>query len=119
MEFVLHECDLLNAIALLEETEVEMGKTFGGVGKAPQADIVAKLLTYLKAHKAVPRSTLMQYFMRDLDVNGLDGILNTLEASRAIKRRITAEDTYIEMVYKADGSHLLPSDFEQSEGGNT
>lgn len=117
MEFILHECDLLNAIALLEETEKEMGKTFGGVGKAQHADLASKLLAYLGNNGEVPRSTLMNYFIRDIDISGLDMLLGTLEASRAIKRRITAEDTYVRLVYKADGSHLLHSNFEDSDGG--
>lgn len=92
--------DLKAAITLLEETEVMMPQTFGGVGKSQNVDITNKVLTILAEKKTVMRSELLRLFYHDADRDTMDKVLSTLAAMGAAKVTITTNDAKIEYTYK-------------------
>lgn len=106
MQKVITSEDLQNAVALLEETEIQMRQTFGGVGKASNVGVMSKMLTMLGEAKMLTRSQLINAFCHDVTIQGLDEVLNTLEAMRSVRRVYTKTDVEIHFIYKADGSHL-------------
>jgi hypothetical protein len=81
---VIDLCDFEEALSLLHETEHTMGATFGGVGKAPHADVTNKIIIYLGDKKAVRRSELISYFLNDIHLHEMTSILETLLQGKAI-----------------------------------
>lgn len=109
MQQIITAEDLANAIHLLEETELSMRQTFGGVGKATNVGVMGKMLTLLGEHGMLTRSQLINAFCHDVTIQGLDEVLNTLEAMKSVSRAYTKTDVEIHFRHKADGSHMLGS----------
>lgn len=120
MQQIITEGDLAAAIALLEETELSMRQTFGGVGKASNVGVMGKMLTMLGEQKRMSRSQLINIFCHDVSIQGLDEVLGTLEAMKSIRREISQNDTVIVFQHKADGSHayMTQAEVEVDNGEN-
>lgn len=106
MQMVITHGDLENAVKLLEETELMMRQTFGGVGKASNVGVLNKILTYLGTVGSATRSHLINQHSSDVSITALDEVLNTLEAMKAIRKEYSEGECRIVFTYKADGSHL-------------
>ena len=73
--------DFKRALDLVERTEVQMTRTFSGVGKRDDADIMSKVMAAIGIYKGtgVTFNDLLKSFYHDIDVDGLTKILMTLE----------------------------------------
>lgn len=63
--------DFFRAKHLLEEAELNMGKTFGGLGKSRTSEESNVVINYIKQMGITTRSLLLQKFFRDIDANSL------------------------------------------------
>lgn len=76
--------DFGRALKTLMAAEVKMPKVFGGLGTARYSQVTEKILTFLSNRNKVSRSELMVSFYRDLDLETLQIIENTLAAMKVI-----------------------------------
>jgi len=77
--------DFERAVSVLSGTEVKMPKTFAGVGKAKEADMMSKVINELGKHKEGMEMSELQYmFMYDADKWVMDQVIQTLDASNLI-----------------------------------
>lgn len=93
------DVDLQSAIDLLLETEVNMPKTFGGVGKSQNVDVTNKVIAYVAEQKEVRRSELVRIFYHDADRMVMDNVLRTLETMQSVELR-HLEDGDMKIIYK-------------------
>lgn len=70
--------DFVRAIALLEEAERNMGKTFGGFGKSKTSDATEAVKDYLQKMGISTRSHVLSRFYRDVDAYTMTNIEETL-----------------------------------------
>lgn len=77
---IIDRCDGEAAVNLLIDTEVNMPNTFSGMGKAPNADTMARIMAYIGNKKTVSYAELLKVFIHDIDKRMLDNIIQTLEA---------------------------------------
>ena len=86
-QMTLTYADLDRAIKVLEEAELKMEGVFKGVGRSDIADILHRVMTYLKLSKTneVPVWQLAQSFKGDMDKFIMDRVLNTLESMKVAK----------------------------------
>jgi hypothetical protein len=97
---IITEQDFNSARALMEETEVKMPRTLGGMGKSANADVTTKVLAILASQKQVKRSELLQTFYHDADKDTMNKVLATLESMKAIEIRSVKGDAMIYYTYK-------------------
>lgn len=81
----LTEHDFARAKRTLEAVEVQMSKTFGGLGKSRSSDAVQQVLDYVKAVGTTTRSLLLTRFYRDIDVNTMKEVETTLENMKVVQ----------------------------------
>jgi hypothetical protein len=74
------------ALKLLEETETEMGKVFGAVGRSLITADVDKITQIIKQHKAIKEKHLMQMVWRDMDSRKFDNVIDTVLRTGRVKR---------------------------------
>jgi len=86
-QMVLTTADLKRAIAVLEEAELKMQGVFSGVGKSDTADILHRVMVFLKMSKTkeIPVWQLAQHFKGDMDKMMMDRVLDTLDAMKFSK----------------------------------
>lgn len=72
---VIEAQDFRRALALLEETEVDMPNALGGIGTNPNADMTFRMIQMIN-EKPRPLSELIQHFIYDADA---DSIIATAE----------------------------------------
>lgn len=77
--------DFVRAKGLLEAVEVNMGKTFGGFGKARNSDVTENIKNYIQHMGISTRKSIMAKFYRDIDPMGLSVIEQTLEQMGVVK----------------------------------
>jgi len=77
--------DFARALEAMKSAEVKMVKVFSGLGSAKYSQVTEKVLTYLSTRKRVARSELLLNFYRDLDMETLKIIEETLSAMKVIK----------------------------------
>jgi hypothetical protein len=92
---LITEEDLAHAIATIVEAEQKMPRTFGGVGRLHQADVINKILADIAYQKEVKRSELLRRYIRDITSFDMDKVLSTLEGSGFIETVTKAGDTII------------------------
>jgi hypothetical protein len=68
---VVQKEDFLIALNLLEEAEIAMPSTFGGLGLAKNSHVIDILINYIKTQRRTTRKLLLQRFYRDIDSQGL------------------------------------------------
>ncbi len=80
--------DMERAKSILEAAEVNMHKTFGGLGKSKYSDAVEMVLDYLIIRKEIKRSELLTMFRRDLDPPTLKVVEEVLTQMKVMKLTI-------------------------------
>lgn len=80
--------DFIQARHILEEAEIKMAKTFGGLGKAAHSDATEGVMNYIKTMGITTRSVLMSKFYRDVDPFTLKGIEETLVNMKVVKIKL-------------------------------
>lgn len=86
-QMTLTTADLERAIATLEEAELKMQGVFSGLGRSDTADILHRVMTYLRLSKTdeVPMWQLARSFRNDMDKLLMDRIIDTLEMMKFAK----------------------------------
>ena len=86
-QMTLTTADLERAVEVLEEAELKMQGVFKGVGRSDTADILHRVIMFLKMSKTseVPIWQLAQHFQGDMDKLAMDRILGTIEAMKFAK----------------------------------
>lgn len=92
--------DFARALNTMQAVEVKMVKVFSGMGTARYSQVTEKILTYIASKKGakVARSELLMLFYRDLDMETLNIIEQTLDAMKVIK--ITMDPQKAENYYE-------------------
>jgi len=84
--------DFKKALGLLEDAEINMGKTFGGLGKARDSDATDTVSGFIQAMGTTTRSALLNKYFRDVDIKMLVDIESKLEQMHLIKVRLIPEE---------------------------
>lgn len=87
----LTEADFHKAKGLMEDIEINMSKTFGGLGRARASDETAIIMSFLQDIGTTTRSALMQRFYRDIDPLTLAQIEQTLVQMGKLKIKLLVE----------------------------
>ena len=87
-DLLIHPEDFNKALGLLKQVEVNMGKTFGGLGRARFSDETEIVVNFLREMKITTRSKLLNVFFRDLDVETLNRIETQLTEMKCIKIKL-------------------------------
>jgi hypothetical protein len=82
-------CAFEEAIALLEDVERTMGKTFNAVGRSEISSDVSVVQAIIDKYGTIDETHLMQLVWRDIDSNKLDNVLATAIRSGGIIRDFT------------------------------
>jgi hypothetical protein len=107
---IITDGDLKRAIGLLEETEITMPKTFSGLGKSSQADILARCMAEIGNRGHTSFTELMNFFKYDTTKWELEKVLETLYA---MKYCFYATNTG-EITYNKDFEKEIPATFVKS-----
>ncbi len=88
--------DFTRAVSLLEEVEIKMPKTFGGLGRVKNSDVLEQIKEYIKKVNVTTKRVLLAKFYRDITEQELGMFIKTLEQMRCIKVETTpgADTTY-------------------------
>jgi len=87
----LSALDFARALTLLENVEGNMAKTFGGLGRARNADSTEMIKSYIQRLGVTTKRVILTKFYRDVDAQALLGIEQTLEGMRVIKIKLSPE----------------------------
>lgn len=78
-DLVIQKEDFDRAWMLLQGAEVNMHKTFGGLGKARNSDSIEQVMNFIKDARITTRTEIMRRFFRDIDLLDYNKIEETLE----------------------------------------
>lgn len=92
--------DIQRADRVLQNVEVKMHKTFGGLGTSQYSTVTEKVINYLEKNGKVKRSDLMRQFYRDIDPQALDVIETTLVRMKMIQIIIVPGSNEVIYEYK-------------------
>lgn len=84
-DLLITEEDFDRALHLLETAELNMGKTFGGLGSARNSAIQETIKNYIQALGVTTRKHLLRRYYRDVDAYTLSQIEQVLEHSGMIQ----------------------------------
>ncbi len=90
--------DFDKALRLLHGAEVNMPKTFGGLGKARYSGETTEIQEYIKAVGTTTRKTVLNKFFRDIDPMTLANIEQTLQQMGVLQVRL--DPTNADKVYR-------------------
>lgn len=90
---IITDYDLSRAIKLLEQTEINMPKTFSGIGKSPHAEVLSKIMTDIGLAGEMWLSEVQQRYYHDADAWVLEKIVDTLVGMGFIRRSETEQGT--------------------------
>ena len=90
-ELKIRSVDFHRALALLHSAEVNMPKTFGGLGKSRMSDESDVVINYIKQVKLTTRKILMQKFYRDIDPITLANIEALMTQMGVVKIKLLPE----------------------------
>lgn len=96
-DLLINTEDFDRAVALLKGAEVNMHKTFGGLGKSRISNQSNDVINYIKQMGITTRSLVMQKFHRDIDSFTLVQIEQQMEQMRIVKIKLkpdTADKVY-------------------------
>jgi len=91
-DLIITEEDFHKAKGFLEEAELNMPKTFGGLGKSRYSDATEVIKNYIQAMGMTSRQALMTKFYRDVDPITMSTVEQTLRDARLIKVDIMPEN---------------------------
>lgn len=78
-DLTIRDEDFSMALDLLNGAEVNMHKTFGGLGKARNSDELEQVIKYIQEFGTTTRELVMRKFYRDIDLDTFNRIEETLE----------------------------------------
>lgn len=84
--------DFHKAKGLLDDAEINMPKTFGGLGKARNSDSVETIKNFIHDMRITTRQLLLTRFYRDIDPMTLAAVEQTLVDMKAIKIKVDPEN---------------------------
>lgn len=87
-DLLINTADFHKAHALIKAAEVNMGKTFGGLGKARASDETEVVMNFIKDMSMTTRKVIMGRFFRDIDPLTFAQIEQTLLQMGVIKMQI-------------------------------
>lgn len=105
--------DFDRAESLLRNAEVNMGKTFGGLGKGRNSDSTETIKNYIERFGITTRKTILQKFYRDVDAFTLNNIEETLRQMGCIKIKISPKTQ--DKIYEWVGKDSVDSTNEEKE----
>lgn len=82
---IIEAADFYKAKGLLESAEVHMSKTFGGLGRARNSDILENIKNFIQRMGISTRKTVLAKFYRDVTPPELNQIEDTLRGMGVIK----------------------------------
>uniref|UniRef100_A0A6M3INJ4 Uncharacterized protein n=1 Tax=viral metagenome TaxID=1070528 RepID=A0A6M3INJ4_9ZZZZ len=94
---IVTEDDLDRAIEIMETTEKKMPRTFSGVGKLNDADIMTKIMNDIGMADSMKFSDILSRYRTDVDAWRLEHIMTSLQAMKFVKRIVGSDD--IEFIY--------------------
>lgn len=83
--------DFHTALKLLTNAEINMPKTFGGLGKAKSSDAQETVIEFIKSRGVVTRTEILRRFYRDIDSATLSAIEVTIQQMGVVKVRLLPE----------------------------
>lgn len=83
-DLTIRQEDFDRALSLLTSAEVNMHKTFGGLGRARNSDITEQIKDYIARIGTTTRKLIMQRFYRDVSPDDLSRIEQTLQQMKVI-----------------------------------
>ncbi len=101
----LHEQHFEKALAILETTEKEMPNAFHGLGMASQANVYAKILSYIETHDTFSWTQILQHV--SLDINNTQDLRNLMEMAEQ-SGLVEEKQTTTSLVYKATQKQIKP-----------
>jgi hypothetical protein len=78
---IVNSNDLRSGIKLLERTEVNMPRTFSGIGEGSHAALLAKVMAEIGNRKRMSFPELLNLFKDDADVKMLTNIVNIMDTT--------------------------------------
>jgi hypothetical protein len=97
-DLTITRVDFDRALNLLKGAEINMHKTFGGLGKAKTSDATEMVRAYIEKMRITTRSVLMRKFFRDLDPQTLAQAEETLKQAGMIS--ISLDPKVADKMYK-------------------
>ena len=85
-QMVLTDEDFFRSVNLLEQTELKMPRTFAGVGRGPNSEVMAQIMAEMAITKECSFGDLMNRFYYDVDKFTLTKIIETLESMNFVRR---------------------------------
>jgi hypothetical protein len=90
-DLIITATDYKKALALLVGAEVNMPKTFGGLGKSRVSDESNTIITYIKQVGTTTRKLVLQKFYRDIDAMTLSNIEMMIQQMGLVKVTLIPE----------------------------
>lgn len=90
--------DFHKARRLMDDIELNMGKTFGGLGKARYSDETETVMEFIRAIGTTTRKAILQRYHRDVDPVALAGIEQTMQQMGVVK--ITLQPKQSDKLYQ-------------------
>lgn len=90
-DLIITADDFRNAVKLLENVEVHMGKTFGGFGKAKNSDVQEDIKDYIQKIGFTTRQLVLQKFYRDISADDLARVEQILQQMKLVKVTMVPE----------------------------
>lgn len=87
-DLIIQDVDFHTALNLLLSAERQMGKTFGGLGKARLSDETETVINFIREIGTTTRSKLLTHYYRDLDTDTLNRIETQLVEMKALKIKL-------------------------------
>lgn len=84
----LTKADFIKAKGLMEDAEVNMGRTFGGLGKARTSAETDTVMDFIRSMGTTTRQTLLKRYYRDIDPMTLSTVETTLEQAGKIRIKL-------------------------------
>jgi len=80
------------AIDLLEEAELRMGKTFSAIGRSEITSDVDLIMSIVQQHKIISEKALLHMVWRDMDARKFDNVIDTAIRNGSVARKFFAPD---------------------------
>lgn len=93
-DMVITEEDFLTSLTILNEAEKNMQNTFSGIGRASHADVLSKIMAEvtMAGAQGILVSEMLSIHRGDIDAQGLERVLQTLETMNFLDRKISANN---------------------------
>lgn len=93
-ELILTMEDCLGAIAILEDVELKMPRTFANIGRNPYATDMNHMLTFIRKRKEVTKRDLKANFFQSADPRKLEELIQGLVDMGKVRMYVDEEDPH-------------------------